>query len=289
MSRQHHYQLAMAQAGLGDTDAMQKELEKAIELDPNHLPARVALARSLLAQQDKVRIRGAGRSCCMRCSRIIRTCLLLEASLAKLKGNNDEALAKLEQAYAAAPTPVTVQNLALEKLLRGDKPGGLKLLEGWVAKHPQDTATRMVLADLYVAEKRDASAVAQYEAVVDADARNVVALNNLAWYLRKTDPKRALAYAKRASKIAPDAAPVLDTLALVLLENKEFDKAQSRIEQALKMAPKDPGMRYHAALIRNALGDTGGAILILEPVVNGADDFPEKREAGELLALLKKK
>ena len=45
--------------------------------------------------------------------------LSLEASLAKMKGNNDEVLAKLEKAYAVAPTTATLQNLAVEKLSRG--------------------------------------------------------------------------------------------------------------------------------------------------------------------------
>ena len=117
----------------------------------------------------------------------------------------------------------------------------------------------------------------------------MVALNNLAWYLRKSDPKQALAYAERANDIAPDSAPVLDTLALALLENKQVKDAQLRIEQALKLAPDDPGMRYHAALIRRAAGDKGGALLILEPVVNGPKDFPEKKEAAQLLESLGKK
>ena len=78
-------------------------------------------------------------------------------------------------------------------------------------------------------------------------------------------------------------------LALALLENKQVKDAQLRIEQALKLAPDDPGVRYHAALIRHAAGDKGGALLILEPVVNGPKDFPEKKEAAELLESLGKK
>jgi Flp pilus assembly protein TadD len=105
--------------------------------------------------------------------------------------------------------------------------------------------------------------------------------------LRKRDPKQALAYAKQASQIAPDSVDVLDTLALALMENKEFGEAQARIEQALKLAPDNPGVRYHAAQIRHAAGDTGGAVIILEPLVKGAKDFPEKREAAELLDSLK--
>ena len=80
---------------------------------------------------------------------------------------------------------------------------------------------------------------------------------------------------------------MLDTLALVLMENKAFDEAQARIQQALKLAPENATVRYHAAQIRHAAGDKGGAVIILEPLVKGAKDFPEKREAADLLELLK--
>ena len=285
---QHHYQLAIALAGLGDTAGMRKELEKTLELDPKHLPGRIAMARTLLTARDEEAFEAQVK--------VLREMqpdhpdvLSLEASLARMKGNNDEALAKLEKAYAVAPTSATLQNLAAEMVSRSDASGGIELLQGWIDEHPQDMAPRMALADVYAAQKRDDKVVEQYKAVVAADERNVVALNNLAWYLRKSDPKQALAYAERASNIAPDAAPVLDTLALALLENKQVKDAQLRIEQALKLAPDDPGVRYHAALIRHAAGDKGGALLILEPVVNGPKDFPEKKEAAELLESLGKK
>lgn len=285
---QHHYQLAMAHAGLGDSEAMVGELEKAVELDPKHFAARLALARALLARQDNAAFEAQLTE--------LRTMqpdnvdvLLLEAMLARTRGDDGVVLAKLEQAYARAATPATVQNLSLEKIRRGDKTAGFGLLESWLGKNPQDVATRMVLADLYTAENRTADAVTQYELVVKADEPNVLALNNLAWHLRKSDPKRALGYAESANRIAPDAAPVLDTLAVVLLENRQYERAQSAIEQALKTAPKDPGMRFHAAQIRSAMGDAGGAVLILEPLVSGTTDFAEKQQAQDLLSALKRK
>lgn len=284
---QHHYQLAMAQAGLGDSEAMERELEKAVELDPKHFAARLALARALLARQD-----AAGFEAQLGELRRVQPdnvdVLLLEAALARQQGDNAKVLAKLEQAHARSATPVTVQNLALERVRRGDKAEGIGVLEAWLAGNPQDTGTRMVLADLYTAEQRTDDAVAQYEQVAKADPRNAMALNNLAWHLRKTDPKRALGYAESARSIAPEAAPVLDTLAMVLLENRQLERAQAAIEQALKSEPKDPGMRYHAALIRSATGDRGGAVLILEPLVNGEGDFAEKAEAQALLIELKR-
>ena len=284
---QNHYQLAMAQAALGDTRAMLSGLQKTIALEPKHVPARVALAHGLLATQDR-----EGFELQLKALQTLEPdsaeVLSLEASAALLQGNRKEALAKLEQAYTKEPSPTTLQNLAREKLRGGDMPGALKLFEKWIGEHPQDLQMQMALADLYAADRQDARAIAQYEAVVKADERHVIALNNLAWSLRKSKPKQALAYAERANRIAPDTAALIDTFAMVLLENGDNQKAQTQIERALKLEPNNPGMRFHAAQIRLALDDTDGAVLILKSLLGGKGDFAEKAEAEALLASLKK-
>lgn len=283
----HHYQLAAAYAGLGEDARSRQELDEAIRLDPRHLPSRVALARMLLAQGEKEQF-AAQVNELRQVQPDSPDVLLLEAALASQQGKDAEALAKLEQAYARAPTQATVQALAIAKLRRGDRAGSLKLLEDWVAKHPADTATRMVLADVYAADKRADDAMAQYKAVLESDPRNVIALNNLAWHLLAKDPEQALAYATRASGIAPESADVLDTLALAYLENKDLDKAEAQIAKAQQLARDNPTVRYHAALIRNVRGDKGGAILILKGLLGSTKDFPEKQEAAALLASLEK-
>ena len=88
--------------------------------------------------------------------------------------------------------------------------------------------------------------------------------------------------------LAPDTAALIDTFAMVLLENGDNQKAQTQIERALKLEPNNPGMRFHAAQIRLALDDTDGAVLILKSLLGGKGDFAEKAEAEALLASLKK-
>jgi tetratricopeptide (TPR) repeat protein len=283
----NHYRLALAHDGLGDTAAVRKALERAIELDPKHLPARVALARLLLAQQESQQFE-AQLVALRQMQPEHPDVLLLEAALANSRGDDAGVLEKLEQAFAVAPAPATVQALAIEKVRRGDSGAGVQLLEDWLSGHEDDAATRMTLAEVYGSSDRVDAAMAQYRRVLDASPDNVVALNNLAWHLRKRDPKQAVIFAERAHKLAPDSGDVLDTLALALLENKDLRQAQARIEQALKVAPDNLALRYHAALIRHAAGDTGGALIILEPLLESEKEFPERREAAEFVASIKK-
>lgn len=284
----HHYQLALVYArSEANRQRALDELRKTIELDPKHGPARVLLARALLAGKDN-----AGFEEQVLALREIQPdhpdVLLLDAVLARMKGQPAEALRKLEKAYATVQTPATVQALAAELLRGGDATGGRKLLEDWLAKYPDDLGARMMLADDDVAHNRPDSAAAQYRKILEADPQNAIVLNNLAWTLRKSDSKQALVHAQQASELEPERAEILDTLAVVLLENKRAQDAQQVIRRALKAAPDAPGVRYHAALVNVALGDRQSAIVILKPLVSGAVEFAEKDEARELLERLEK-
>ena len=110
-----------------------------------------------------------------------------------------------------------------------------------------------------------------YERVLDLDPNDLVALNNLAWYLRERDPKKALAYAEKAHELAPKAPSILDTYAMALLANGDNAKALRMIERALDKAPKNPSMRLHYARIAAANGDRAGAMQTLK--VSMANNF----------------
>ena len=119
-------------------------------------------------------------------------------------------------------------------------------------------------------------AQAQYRAVLELEPDNINALNNLAWYLRLENPAKALDFARRASKIAPELPAVLDTLAVVEHLNGDNESARANIQRARAGAPEDLSMRYHEAMIEAALGETGKAIATLEELV--AKDAGERKQ-----------
>lgn len=88
-------------------------------------------------------------------------------------------------------------------------------------------------------------AAAAYERAVDLAPNMPTALNNLAWFLATTtepdlrDPGRALALARRAAELRPEAF-ILDTLAECLFANGLTGEAVSMAREAIKKAdPKD--------------------------------------------------
>ena len=66
-----------------------------------------------------------------------------------------------------------------------------------------------------------------------------------------------------------------------------FARAAKRaIEQALELAPEQPSLNYHGAMIDNALGNSAEARRALEQILRASPDFPEAAEAQALLQSL---
>jgi Flp pilus assembly protein TadD len=88
--------------------------------------------------------------------------------------------------------------------------------------------------------------------------------------------------------LAPDNPAVLDTLAFIEHLNGDNESAQQNIQRALVGAPDEMSIRYHAAVIDAALGETKNAIGMLEALIaDGTADFPERTEAEKLLTKLR--
>lgn len=152
-------------------------------------------------------------------------------------------------------------------------------LEGQIQSQPADPKMFMALAKLHREAGHREEMLDYYQRVLDADATNVVAINNLAWYLRDSDPERALTLAKRARKLAPHSPVVLDTLAAVEFAAGNLDDASAAVEQGLQIDAEDTSLRYRKALIMAARGNTAQAIDILSDVLASDQNFPERNLA----------
>jgi putative PEP-CTERM system TPR-repeat lipoprotein len=280
-----HRLLVSAYAGLGDQKRAKTELKKAVELAPKYLPTRLVLARMFLREKNIAAVREQ-LEVLKELAPDNADVLLIEASMAKLDAKPNEALRLIEKIFENSPSTSSMLILARQKKEMGDGEGALHLQEAWVKKYPEDLAARMALANSYITSNQQDMAIEQYSLVLDRDGNNLVALNNLAWYLRDAKPQQALEYAKRANDLKPDSAALMDTLAVVLLKNGETNEAQRIIAWALVNAPGNLSMRYHSAMIDASAGDKTSAIKTLKALLEEGKDFPEKEEAIKLLAQL---
>lgn len=272
--------LARAQVLNKDTKAAEDNLDKVIKADPgqvtavtlrsfmklqNHdLPGAVALAQTL---QTQPATKAAGFS--------------LEGDLYMV----DKSWVNAEKAYQQGLKITYVQPLVIKRFqaLNG---GGAKEPEGilndWLAKHPDDAATRLLLAQYYLDHSKNTLAASQYETVLKAYPANVGALNNLAWVYAEQHNPKALALAERAYKLAPQSPGVADTYAWALIADKQPATALPILVKAGKAAPKVLAIQYHLAVAQERTGDKAGARSTLEALQKSGGDFEDKPAAEKL-------
>ena len=180
--------------------------------------------------------------------------------------------------------------LAESRRGRGDEAGSRKALEEATAADPRLTAGHLLLATDYERDGRHDEAIARYRAVLEHDARNVVALNNLAYAVavRQKRPADALPHAERAAALAPASAPILDTLAWVhhLLGHKQ--EAARAIAAALRLDPTNDENGWHGAAILAAGGEIDRARKLLADVLARAPALADREEIKQLQQQLRR-
>jgi putative PEP-CTERM system TPR-repeat lipoprotein len=153
----------------------------------------------------------------------------------------------------------------------------------WVADHPKDAAMRAYLGQRELTARNLKAAAAHFSAAVAIEPTNAVALNNLAWVSGELGDPKALGYAERALKLAPNSAAILDTYGMLLVKKGEVDKGLPYLERARQAAPgrHDLRLNYAKALIK--AGRKDDARKELEALQGVKDDFPGKGEVAGLL------
>ncbi len=277
--------LAMSAAARKDEAGAEEALNRAIELDANFLPSRIALARMALRNKNQASFQ--------RHLQVLREqapqnpdVLQLIAHDAASRKDYDVAIAASEQALATEPNVRNLLTLTAYRLAAKQTDLALDGLREWNAEHPEEISTRLALASHLQAGGEREEPQQLYGEVLAADNNNIVALNNMAWFLREEETDQALEYIRRAGDLAPESPEVLDTLAVVEYHDGQHRRAQRTIARALALS-NNPSMRYHQAMIEAALEENDRARANLEQLLSEVAEFPERAQAQELLARLR--
>ncbi|WP_018880173.1 XrtA/PEP-CTERM system TPR-repeat protein PrsT [Thioalkalivibrio sp. ALE9] len=279
--------LARAHAQAGDEAATEATLRELLERQPEHYRARVLLARGLVNQE---RTEDA-RPHLQRLEERFEDRSEVQALLGRAALQRDDPAAAVRHYRAALADPGGqrrdwVHELARAQRESGEFEAGQATLEDWLDEHPQDLATRHIYAAQQMAAGDESGAVASYRRIVEQDADDVIALNNLAWTLRERETEEALGHARRAAELAPEAPPVLDTLAVVLIHAGEPAEAADILGRAHELAPEDPGIQYHLAWAESEQGARDAAADRLRQLLESHEAFPQRADAEALLERL---
>jgi len=157
------------------------------------------------------------------------------------------------------------------------------LAKKWIADHPKDLAFRNYLGEQALRTGDHKAAAAHYQAIVEQQPDNALALNNLAWTLGKLGDPKALGYAERAFKVAPESGSVLDTLGVLLVAKGDTAKGLEYIAKAVQLAPDRHEIRLNYAKALLKAGRKDDARKELTQLQGVTQEFPGKSEVADLL------
>jgi len=241
-----------AAAILGGSSSQSAALEQAARLDPANPLPHLALARLHASRKAlDLALQAADKALALQPGLVDG--MLLRGDLLDDQGQAAQAIASYRQAAQAVPT------LAAPHLRIGM------------------IAQRTGQVDL---------AVASYRKAIELDPRQAVAYNNLATLAleRKQDLGAAEGWARKAVEIGPDVADFHDTLGWVLRARGQGTQALSALRQAARLAPKNPEILYHLAVVYAEAGDKGNAKAALTRALRTPGSFPSSAAAKKLLA-----
>lgn len=177
---------------------------------------------------------------------------------------------------------------AFQAYAMGGKPDeGEKLLQQWVAQHPQDAGVRHQLALVQLNSNRQKEAAENYQFLVKADPKDYVAFNNLAWLLSELNAPNALAIAEQAYKLNPADPGVQDTFGWILVNAGQTARGLELLKKAVAKAPNALDIHWHLAAAYEKAGDRANALANLELLLGKDRDFSKKQDAIKLFNQLK--
>lgn len=189
----------------------------------------------------------------------------------------NKALVLYQQAYERRPSAPLLLSLYGALIQAGKTAEARTRAQQWLAANPGDVITRLYFAASLLAQKDYPASTVQFEQVIKQAPDQFVALNNLAWLYQQKGDKRALDYAERAYRLAPNDPSISDTLAWVLVEQGQLSRAMPLLKQATAQAPANQEIRYHYGVALARSGDKKAARTQLEPLL-AVKDY-ERRDA----------
>jgi putative PEP-CTERM system TPR-repeat lipoprotein len=277
--------LASVHLLLKNEAAAADDVKRAIALEPNN-------AQAQLAQVDLAMRAGKPDDALAIARRLQKSDpkaavnFMVEGDLLMLQQKPEPALKAYTQAYALGKTPALLLKLNQAQRLSGKtKEADVQLAQA-LKDAPNDVTLLMYQAETQLGAKQYKAAIVNFEAVLKRNPNNPLVLNNLAWaYQQEKDP-RALATAEQANKLAPDAAPLMDTLGWMLVEQGDLKRGMPLLEKAAAKAPQANDIRYHLAAALYKAGDKARARKELDKALADGKPFSQADEARALLKLL---
>lgn len=190
------------------------------------------------------------------------------------------------KAYKNGLKQVAVPELAIKLhlalLASGNTVEAEKMASNWNKEHPKDFAFRLHQGNIATTRKEYDQAAKHYRVALDIQPDNPLVLNNMAWVSGQLKAPGAIEYAEKANQLAPNQPSFMDTLAMLLADKGENDKAIELLRKALGIAPKAASIQLNLAKVLISTGKKDEARKELEALAKLGDKFPSQAEVSRL-------
>lgn len=194
---------------------------------------------------------------------------ITEANLAMAEKDYEHATILYKEIYTKTPSGQNAVNLARSLEFSNQGAVAEKTLENYLSKNSDDNQVRILLADLYSKHNTDggksAQIIAAYQAALKVQPNRLDVLNNLAWqqYLIN-DLDKALNNIELATVIDSNNLSVQESYGVILVANKDYQKAIKVLTRALKNGSVDVNAKVSLAeaYIANKQGALAKEILL---------------------------
>ena len=174
----------------------------------------------------------------------------LRGELAAAQGDYPKAETIFSSVWEAEHTDEVANKLY--RVLKAQNKPAMAFLNEW--KDRNDAfAANLLIAGEYLDRGDYQRAIRLYEPLNEARPDNPMVLNNLAWAYHMLKDKRALPTARKAVDLAGDAAPILDTLGVILLAQGKTQEAYDLLKKANELAPEVEDIKQHLEQARAKL------------------------------------
>jgi Flp pilus assembly protein TadD len=284
------YLAALADEGMHKLDDSQKELESALQVQPEAIDALTELVHVYFASGKPAQALARVQEAVDRSPTNALPLNLLGEVLFTTR-DFPKAEQTFLRAISLSPTwPVPYRNRAVTRLAMGDKAGAIAAYELAVKAFPADPQLTVDLATWYEKERRIDDAIRCYEALHQHNPHLQLAANNLALLLASYKSDRASLDRARSLTVSfasSQSAELLDTSGWVQFKRGEYASALPILQRAAERSPGSVVIRYHLGMAELQAGQRDRARTHLESVLSADGKFPEADEARIALARLK--
>ena len=215
--------------------------------------------------------------------------LVLLGTIEFNSGTKDQARTRYVAAIDSEPTAlVGYQALANFYISQKDYSNAIQVAQTGLQKLPDAIPLRLISARAFELKDDFESAISQYEAILDKQPNNLIALNNLASLLldQKSDPSSLKKAALMAAALRKSpVAQFKDTLGWASYRQGDYRNAVLLCEEAAAALPDQAVVRYHLGMSFIAVGQPAKASEQLKKALELA---PNKRLADDIRSALEK-